>query len=106
VSVADVFAGAVAADADLPLTRDPFAAEQPFGTLLGAVDSAWLRERWREVERASGVEPQRALTGADELARQMLERLARAAAAERDAHGGSSADLWRYRVLFERVLAA
>jgi hypothetical protein len=91
-----------AADADLPLTRDPFARTPRHDLLLGSGDAAWFRDRWRELERAYGTEPESALAGADELARQVLERLALTLRAER----GGQADLARYRVFFERVLVA
>jgi hypothetical protein len=92
----------VTADADLPLTRDPFARQPRLDVLLGSVDTAAFRNRWVELERASGLEPERALAAADELARQVLERLAQTLRAEQD----GAADLARYRVFFERLLVA
>ncbi len=92
----------LAADADLPLTRDPFARQPRLDVLLGACDAVSFRDRWLELERAYGTEPQRALAGADELAGQVLERLAQSMRAERD----GAPDLARYREFFERVLVA
>ena len=86
------------ADADLPLTRDPFARQPRLELLLGSGDTASFRDRWR----AYGTEPQGALAGADELAKQVLARLAETLRSER----GDLADLARYRVFFERVLVA
>jgi hypothetical protein len=91
---------------------------EPRATLLNAEELSSVLSRWREVQARFVDEPRSAVQDADALVADLVQRLARMFAAERDQlesrwAGGADAStedlrqgLLRYRSFFERLLAA
>src|SRR5215831_5931086 len=98
---------------DAPLVEE---VHQPAG-LGSAGDQERFVARWQEIQAGFVDEPRRAVQDADALVVDMMDRLARMLAAERDqieSRGSTGGDpstedlrqgLRRYRALFERLLA-
>jgi hypothetical protein len=99
------------------LTEEAAAAE-PGMASLDAEELTSLRARWREIQGHFVDEPRSAVRDADALVADLMQRLARMLAAERDqleSRWAAQTDvstedlrqgLQRYRSFFERVLAA
>jgi len=100
------------ADGDAPLAEE---VHQPAG-LASAGDQERFVARWQEIQAGFVDEPRRAVQDADALVVDMMDRLARMLAGEREqleSLGGAGKvsteelrqGLRRYRALFERLLA-
>jgi hypothetical protein len=99
------------------LAEAPVDAEPPTPS-LGADEIASVRARWREIQANFVDEPRSAVQDADALVADLMQRLARMFAAERDQLESGWArqtdvstedlrqGLQRYRSFFERLLAA
>jgi hypothetical protein len=118
-------AGTSDTDADRELTRDdsaPSAAatardEERLEPLMPDEDSEQYRSRWHELQASFVDEPQRVVEQADELVAELMQRLAKSFADEREnleEQWGRGDDvstedlrvtLTRYRSFFERLLA-
>jgi hypothetical protein len=91
---------------------------EPRAALLNAEELSSVLSRWREVQARFVDEPRSAVQDADALVADLIQRLTRMFAAERDqlesrwAGGGDASTedlrqgLLRYRSFFERLLAA
>jgi hypothetical protein len=111
-------AGDTAIDAQPSVTDDAGPGREPNAQLLEGDELRGVVERWREIQAQFVDEPRTAVREADALVADLMQRLARMFAGEREqlesrlASGDSASTedlrqgLQRYRSFFERLLAA